>query len=157
MQTEIPIVVEQYKALVQSADNEKAHSHKITTLFLIMEGALFTVYGLGHTPLGVNTNVIALLMPFFGVAISAAWWAQLYVTTQRYNAIRQVIEDIEKHLPTAPLTMLAGIGEKRRQSRKFRVAGFLSDYHFSPWIFFMGHCLAGWFVAEAIIYVTEKA
>ena len=155
-QTDIPTVVEQYKVLVQSADNEKSHSHRITTGFLLIEGAIFTVYGLGHTPLGVNTNIVALLMPFIGIAVSVAWWAQLYLANQRYWAIRQVVEEMEKHLPTAPLTMLAKIGEKRSQSRQYRAAGFLADYRFWPWIFFMGHSLAGWFVAQAIIYVTEK-
>ena len=90
-------LLEQYKLMVQSAENVSARRVQSSRYLLTLSSALMALYGLQSA--GFGEAYWTLLVPVIGIPVSALWFL-IIKSHADLNAIKfQVIHELEPHLP----------------------------------------------------------
>ena len=93
-------LVEQCKALIQSADNASARRVASNRYLLTLNSALVALYGFQSASFGQSYWL--LLVPITGIVVSLLSY-QVVKSYQGLNAIKfKVIQEIEAYLPASP-------------------------------------------------------
>ena len=92
-------LLEQYKLLVQSAENVSARRVASHRYLLTLNAALVALYGLQSANFG--QGYWTLLIPVIGISVSTVWY-QIIQSHADLNRIKfDVIHEFERHLPAA--------------------------------------------------------
>ena len=92
-------LLEQYKLLVQSAENVSARRVASIRYLLTLNAALVALYGLQSANFG--QGYWTLLIPVIGISVSVLWY-QIIKSHADLNRVKfEVIREIEQYLPAA--------------------------------------------------------
>ncbi len=106
------IILEQYKAYVQTADNVSARRVSASRYLLTLSAALVAVYGFQPLLLGQWYWTIPVLV--IGVAVSWLWYKIIKSHRDLNDAKFQLIHELERHLPAELFRQEWSLTEKSR-------------------------------------------
>ena len=97
-----PMLLEQYKMYVQTADNVSTRRVTTSRYLLTLSAALIAVYGF-QLSLPIP-GYLALLVPATGVAVSLLWY-KIIMSHRDLNDVKfKIIHELEQHLPASLFT-----------------------------------------------------